>query len=97
MMFRIAQEIAKNEGCDALVTGENLGQVASQTLDNMIVTDKAVEMDVLRPLLTYEKNEIIKLSREIGTHDVSVEASYCCKAVPPNPATKAKFFPLMCE
>ncbi|MFC1800730.1 tRNA sulfurtransferase [Nanoarchaeota archaeon] len=90
MMFRISQEIAKKENCQVLVTGENLGQVASQTLDNLIVTDKAINIDILRPLLTYEKNDIINLAKKIGTHDASVEASYCCKAVPPNPATKAK-------
>ncbi|MBW3023223.1 7-cyano-7-deazaguanine synthase, partial [Candidatus Woesearchaeota archaeon] len=59
LMWRVAEKIAEKENCDFLITGENLGQVGSQTLDNMGVVDNAVKMKILRPLLTYDKNEII--------------------------------------
>ncbi|MFC1741335.1 tRNA sulfurtransferase [Nanoarchaeota archaeon] len=89
MMFRIAEAIAKKENCECLITGENLGQVASQTLDNMHVTDSAVSIPILRPLLCNDKQEIIDLAKKIGTYEHSVEAASCCNAVPKQPITKA--------
>jgi thiamine biosynthesis protein ThiI len=88
-MFRIAEKIAEKEKCDFLITGENLGQVASQTLDNLAVTNKAVKMTILRPLLCNDKQETMDLAKEIGTYDISIEPPGCCKAVPRNPVTKA--------
>ncbi|HII71597.1 TPA: hypothetical protein HA265_02470 [Candidatus Woesearchaeota archaeon] len=90
MMFRVASRIAEIEGCGFLVTGENLGQVASQTLDNMAVTDTAAKIPVLRPLLCYDKQEIVDLAKKIGTYETSIEAAICCRAVPKRPITKAK-------
>lgn len=89
MMFRISEKIAEKEGCDFLLTGENLGQVASQTLDNMAVTDSVVHIPILRPLLCNDKQETIDIAKEIGTYEMSIEAASCCNAVPKNPLTKA--------
>ena len=89
MMFRISEQIAKKENCDFLVTGENLGQVASQTLENMTVAESSVKMPVLRPVLCNDKQEIVDLAKKIGTYKLSVEASSCCNAVPKMPVTKA--------
>ncbi len=89
LMFRISEKIAAKEGCAFLITGENLGQVASQTLDNMTVSDTAVKVQILRPLLCNDKEETITLAKEIGTYEASIEASLCCNAVPQHPVTKA--------
>jgi len=91
LMFKIAQEIAKEQKIKALVTGESLAQVASQTLDNLAVIDQAVEMPVLRPLIGFDKEEIINLAKKIGTYETSVENQEdCCSLfVPRHPATKA--------
>lgn len=90
MMLRVASRIAEKEGCTFLLTGENLGQVASQTLFNLAVTDTAASVPVLRPLLCYDKQEIVDIAKKIGTYERSIEASICCRAVPKNPITKAK-------
>jgi tRNA uracil 4-sulfurtransferase len=90
MMLKIAEKIAENEGCRFLITGENLGQVASQTLDNLAATDKAVKLPILRPLLTNDKQETIDIARRIGTFEISIEKGVCCNAVPKQPITKAK-------
>lgn len=89
MMFRISEQIAKKENCDFLVTGENLGQVASQTLENMTVAESAVKIPIIRPVLCNDKQEIVDLAKKIGTYKLSVEASSCCNAVPKMPVTKA--------
>ena len=88
-MFRVSEEIAKKEGCACLVTGENLGQVASQTLDNMTVAESCVSIPIIRPLLCNDKQETIDLAKKIGTYKLSIEAASCCNAVPRNPVTKA--------
>ncbi|NLO88985.1 MAG: tRNA 4-thiouridine(8) synthase ThiI [Clostridia bacterium] len=92
MMFRIAQKIALREGCTVLFTGENLGQVASQTLESMAVIERVVDMPVLRPLITMDKLEIIEKAKEIGTYDISIEPyEDCCTLfVPKHPATKPR-------
>lgn len=89
-MMRMAQSIAEKEKCDFLVTGESLGQVASQTLNNMTVISRAVNIDILRPLLCMDKNETIKIAKDIGTYEISIIQSAGCKAVPKHPATSAK-------
>jgi len=89
-MYRSAEKVANDNGADYLITGESLGQVASQTLENMSVLDQAVDMTVLRPLLGLDKQEIITIAKEIGTYNISIEASPPCAYAPPNPATKAK-------
>ncbi|MBW3013897.1 hypothetical protein KY335_01495 [Candidatus Woesearchaeota archaeon] len=88
MMLRVAEKIAEKEGCDFLVTGENLGQVASQTLDNLSVTDSAIKIRIVRPLLGMDKREIIDIATEIGTFEISKEPSICCNVVPKHPVTK---------
>src|SRR3989344_3416671 len=73
LMFRTAERIARKEGAKFIITGENLGQVASQTLDNMTVADRAVKMIILRPLLCYDKQDIVNMAKEIGTYEISIE------------------------
>jgi len=92
MMFRIAERISLREGCTVLFTGENLGQVASQTLESMAVIERVVDMPVLRPLITMDKSEIIEKAKEIGTYDISIQPyEDCCTIfVPKHPATKPK-------
>ena len=90
LMFKIAERIAKREKCSFLVTGESLGQVASQTLSNLTNCDKAVKIKILRPLLSYDKEETIKIAKKIGTYEISIESALCCNAVPKYPVTKSK-------
>jgi tRNA uracil 4-sulfurtransferase len=92
MMIRIAAARARLSGSKALVTGESLGQVASQTLDNLAVIDEAAPMPVLRPLITSDKTEIIATARRIGTYDISVQPyDDCCSLfTPKHPATRAR-------
>ena len=83
-MMRIAQRVADYNGCGALVTGENLGQVASQTMAAMQVTESAVSMPVLRPLIGFDKEEIITRAREIGTFATSIlPYEDCCTVFTP--------------
>ena len=93
MMLRIAEAIARKEKAKALVTGESLGQVASQTLDNMSVIQQAARLPILRPLVGMDKQEIIDQARRIGTFDISsIPDQDCCQLfVPKHPATKARF------
>ncbi len=90
-MYRIAEKLAAKNGCSFIVTGENLGQVASQTLDNLIVLNDAVSMPILRPLLCSDKKDIIRQAEEIGTYSLSITHSTLkCPFVPSSPLTKAK-------
>jgi thiamine biosynthesis protein ThiI len=87
-MGRIAERIALREGAKALVTGESLGQVASQTLENLAVTEEAVGLPVLRPLIGSDKEEIVQQARRIGTYEISIRPDQdCCRLfVPQHPA-----------
>ncbi len=79
LMVRVAAELARREELHALVTGDSLGQVASQTLHNMRVVEEASDLPVLRPLLGWDKAEIMREAEEIGTYDVSIlPADDCC-------------------
>lgn len=91
-MVRIAEALAARHGAKALVTGESLGQVASQTLDNMSVIDQAAAGPVLRPLVGMDKDEITQQARKIGTFDISTLPDQdCCQLfVPRSPATAAR-------
>jgi len=93
MMLRIAEAIARKEKAKALITGESLGQVASQTLDNIAVIQQAARLPILRPLVGMDKQEIIDQARRIGTFDISsIPDQDCCQLfVPKHPATKARF------
>ncbi len=87
-MYRIAERIGKEEGAEFIITGENIGQVASQTISNMVTISKSVSIDVVRPLLCYDKNDIIKVARETGTYSLSIERNGRCPYVPASPSTR---------
>lgn len=87
-MVATAQRLAGQLGAQALVTGDSLGQVASQTMENIDSITRSVEMPILRPLLTYDKQEIIQLARHIGTYEASIEPyKDCCSLLSRNPKT----------
>jgi len=90
MLLRYAEKIAKKEGAEAIIMGDSLGQVASQTLQNIRTIEQAVNIPILRPLIGFDKDEIVNISKEIGTYDLSILPSNGCNAVPNKPATKAK-------
>ena len=89
-MMRISERIAKDNGCGALVTGENLGQVASQTMEALAVTNAAVSLPVLRPLIGMDKDDIVAIARKIGTFETSIlPYEDCCTVFTPrHPRTK---------
>jgi tRNA uracil 4-sulfurtransferase len=92
MMMRAASAIARRAGAAALVTGENLAQVASQTLENLAVIEEAADRLVMRPVLTNDKLETVAIAQRIGTYDTSIQPyDDCCSLwVPAHPATKAR-------
>ena len=92
MMIRIAEELARRERCWALVTGDSLGQVASQTAENLSVVEEAAGMPVLRPLIGMDKVEITAQAQRIGTYEISIEPDQdCCRLfVPPHPSTRTE-------
>ncbi len=89
-MMRISEKLARERGCGALITGESVGQVASQTLLALGVTDAVVNMPVLRPVIGMDKDEIIEISRKIDTFDISIEPYEDCCTVftPKHPKTR---------
>ena len=91
-MMRIAEKIAQKRSCMMLITGENLGQVASQTAEALVVTDASVTRPVMRPLIAMDKTEIMDKAREIGTYEKSIEPyEDCCTVfLPKHPTTKPK-------
>ena len=92
VMLSVAERIAELEGAKALVTGESLGQVASQTLENIAAVNEVVSMPVLRPLIGSDKMEIMRRAEQIGTHDISSQsAEDCCTLfMPRRPETHAR-------
>lgn len=90
-MFKIAEEVARKEKIIVLGTGESLGQVASQTAENLTATEDAVKMLILRPLIGFDKKEIIKVALNIGTYEISIipHEDCCSLFLPKNPETKA--------
>ncbi|MBQ3969181.1 MAG: tRNA 4-thiouridine(8) synthase ThiI [Clostridia bacterium] len=92
LMMNIAQRIAKNIGCQALITGESLGQVASQTIGALACTDEAADMPVFRPLIGMDKKDIIDISKKINTFETScLPYEDCCTVFTPrHPRTKPK-------
>jgi thiamine biosynthesis protein ThiI len=97
MMFRIGQEIANREGAVGLLTGESMGQVASQTLQNIAVESQAINLPILRPLIGLDKLEIEKIGKEIGTYNISISPGLCCTIVPNKPSTKADLDRILAE
>ena len=89
-MMEISQRIAKHDGCGALITGENLGQVASQTMEAMAVTGAVVDMPIFMPLVGFDKEEIVTIARKIGTMETSIlPYEDCCTVfTPKHPKTK---------
>ncbi len=89
-MMRVAEKIAQREHCGALITGESLGQVASQTLQAIACTDQAANMPVFRPLIGMDKTEIIRIAREIDTFETSIQPFEDCCTVftPKHPRTR---------
>lgn len=94
MMYRIGEGVAKKNHCLALVNGESVGQVASQTLDSMQVINEVINMPVIRPVACLDKLEIIDIAKKIGTYDISIRPHEdCCTIFTPKaPATKPKSF-----
>ncbi len=92
-MMRIAGAIGAQVGAQAIVTGESLGQVASQTLDNMQVIERAAPLAVMRPLVGMDKNEIVEQARRLGTFETSIipDQDCCTLFVPRHPETHARF------
>ena len=91
LMLRIAERLANWEGARVLVTGESLGQVASQTLENVTVIGRAASMPILRPLIALDKEEVIADAQRIGTYDISIlPDDDCCRLFTPRaPVTRA--------
>lgn len=91
-MMRIAEVFAKQDGCQALITGESLGQVASQTMQSLVCTDEVCTVPVFRPLIGFDKQDIIDLSLKIGTYETSIEPyEDCCTIfVAKHPVTKPR-------
>lgn len=97
MLLRYAEKIAEQNNCDAIVMGDSLGQVASQTLQNIKTIEKAVTIPVFRPLIGFDKEDVIKIAKEIGTFDLSILPSSGCSAVPNKPSTMAKIEKILSE
>ena len=88
-IFKTAQKLCLEKQYDAIVSGDNLCQVASQTIENIKATSLNIELPIFRPLLTYDKEEIIKEAVEIGTYDISIKQyKDCCSLVSQNPLTQ---------
>ena len=89
-MMRVAEKLSLKYGADALITGESLAQVASQTLKAIVCTDAAQELPVLRPLIGMDKSEITEISRKIDTYEISIQPFEDCCTIftPPHPKTK---------
>ncbi|MCK4365213.1 MAG: 7-cyano-7-deazaguanine synthase [Thermoplasmatales archaeon] len=97
MLLRYAEKIAKKEGAEAIVMGDSLGQVASQTLQNIRTIEQAVNIPVLRPLIGLDKEDVVKIAKEIGTYDLSILPSDGCNAVPKKPSTRARLEQILDE
>jgi thiamine biosynthesis protein ThiI len=90
MMLRVAEKLAAKHGADCIVTGESLGQVASQTLANIYVEERATKLPIIRPLIGFDKVEIEKIAKEIGTYEISILPGLCCTIAPKKPSTYSK-------
>lgn len=92
LMMRIAERLAQESGAKALITGESVGQVASQTLENLAVINEVVSLPVLRPLIGYDKEEITREAIRLGSYSISIipDEDCCTLFTPKSPATKAR-------
>jgi thiamine biosynthesis protein ThiI len=91
MMMRIAEALARKEKCLALITGDSIGQVASQTLENILAVSEAATLPIFRPLIGSDKEEIMVTARKIGTYDISIlpHDDCCTRLMPKKPETRA--------
>ncbi|MDZ7850555.1 MAG: tRNA uracil 4-sulfurtransferase ThiI [Halodesulfurarchaeum sp.] len=89
LMLQVAESVAENAGAQGIVTGESMGQKSSQTATNLAVTDRVTALPVHRPLLSFDKQEIIARAREIGTYDTATIDAGCNRIAPDNPETAA--------
>ena len=87
--MRTAEALAKRENCNAIVMGDSMGQVASQTLRNMRTEQQVVGMPIIRPLIGMDKDQIIRIARKIRTFELSIEGAGPCGIVPSKPSTGA--------
>lgn len=97
MLIRYAEEIALKEKAEAIIMGDSLGQVASQTLQNLRVVEDAVDTPILRPLIGLDKEDIVQIAKKISTYDLSILPSDGCNAVPHKPATRARLEDVISE
>lgn len=89
LMFRVAEKICRDKGLSGLVTGESIGQKSSQTISNLDFTSSKIDLSVFRPLIGFNKNEIIDLAKDIGTFELSTVDSACRSLSPDKPLTKS--------
>lgn len=89
LMFKAAEVIAKDENAKFLITGENLAQVSSQTLPNLEAISSQIKLTIFRPLLTFDKQEIINYAKELGTYETSKGPEICCLLGPKHPSTNS--------
>jgi tRNA uracil 4-sulfurtransferase len=97
MMLRYAEALAAQEHADAIIMGDSLGQVASQTLQNIRVVEQAVRIPILRPLIGFDKEDTIKIAKKIGTFELSIAKAEGCGAVPIKPSTHAHLERILAE
>jgi thiamine biosynthesis protein ThiI len=96
-MLRAAEAVAEEIGASAIVTGDSVGQVSSQTLPNLAVVSRATQLAVLRPLVGFDKSEIMQRARAIGTYALSESVGEYCALVPSKPATQARLDAVLAE
>ncbi|MFO7968167.1 MAG: hypothetical protein R6U44_11265 [Archaeoglobaceae archaeon] len=89
-MLKAAEALAERIGCDVILTGDSIGQVASQTVRNLYMEDITVKIPVIRPLIGMDKDEIIGLARKAGTYEISIKQDEGCAYLPSQPITRAK-------
>jgi thiamine biosynthesis protein ThiI len=97
MMLRMAERLCKTVGASAIVMGDSLGQVASQTLQNIRTVEQAVSTPIVRPLVGLDKVEIVRIAEQIGTFELSNIKTAGCAFVPARPATKARLEDVLAE
>lgn len=89
LMFQAAEVVAQDEKAKFLITGENLAQVSSQTLPNLEAISSQIKLTILRPLLTFDKQEIINEAKDLGTYETSKGPEICCLLGPKHPSTNS--------
>ncbi len=87
IMMRVADKICEKENADFIITGDNVGQVATQTIPNLQVVSSVTDKIILRPILTFDKNDAVDIAKEIGTYDINLEFKGECPFLPDKPVT----------